>query len=194
MHEAEKFYDLRTNQFVDLVKNRSVATSSGRLAVDSSDATPSITDEFTDPSIVFGLDNPCPPTTARKDKYAASPASTAAKEPFTAASTYDKYAFAVAPHAIRNEEAKFLKSLQYVIYGAPCAAKLIDDAAGEGTKLLKAARSSARRTGVYMYSQIHTHGRRQGGRIARRLRRGVVSQRRRSDAKASRRPRACLWG
>ena len=145
MHEAEKFYDLRTNQFVDLVKNRSVATSSGRLTVDSSDATPSITDEFTDPSIVFGLDNPCPPTTARKDKYAASPASTAAKEPFTAASTYDKYVFAVAPHAIRNEEAKFLKSLQYVIYGAPCATKLMDDAAGEGTKLLDAANGQWRR-------------------------------------------------
>ena len=98
-----------------------VGITNGRLAVDAPDAVPFIEGTYSDPSLVYGFKNPCPATAARKTAYGSSPAG--ATKAFASAAKVDGTRYIVAPHLIRDEEAKLATSLSYVLAGTTAARK-----------------------------------------------------------------------
>ena len=140
LHEVIKYYK-RNGHFLTLVEDRAVAVSGGRLAISDIDQIPFILKDLDDPR---GFDNPCPPTATRVSEYDMNRplSSPAHKSPGKIPDSY-RMSIVVAPHAIRAEDAKLLKSLSYVFGKASSAEEMLDAADGSGLKFLEALRARA---------------------------------------------------
>ena len=126
----------RTGLFQPLIKNRAVALSNGKIAVDSPTAYIFITDQNKDPR---DITSPCPPTPKRVEEVNLKLVATDPTKLITKASSVPddhKHTIVVAPHSVDIEDAKFLSSLWNVFGQTDSSDDLLEKADGSGLKLL----------------------------------------------------------
>ena len=136
----------RKGLFQPLLRDRAVALSNGRLAVE-------------DPNTVYfvsgtiketrGFDDPCPPTITRitehNDEVGLGTRPGTAQTVLTSIPEAHKATIIVAPHSVEKEDSTFLHSLSYVFGNAEPSEALLEDADGSGLKLLDLLRKRGKK-------------------------------------------------
>ena len=145
LHEVGRYYR-RKGLFQPLLRDRAVALSNGRLAVE-------------DPNTVYfvsgtiketrGFDDPCPPTITRitehNDEVGLGTRPGTAQTVLTSIPEAHKATIIVAPHSVEKEDSTFLHSLSYVFGNAEPSEALLEDADGSGLKLLDLLRERGKK-------------------------------------------------
>ena len=143
LYETGRYFR-RKGLFQTLLRDRSVALSNGRLAVEHPSAVHFITGAITENR---NFDDPCPPTVARLQEHndevglgtrAGTTLAALDKVPDEHKST-----IIVAKHSVEKEDSNLLHSLSYVFGSAEPSEILMEDADGSGLELLRLLRKSA---------------------------------------------------
>ena len=140
LYETGRYYR-RKGLFQTLLRDRSVALSNGRLAVEHPSAVHFITGVITDNR---NFDDPCPPTVDRlqehNDEVGLGTRTGTAQAALDKIPDDHKSTIIVAKHSVEKEDSNLLHSLSYVFGSAEPSEVLMEDADGSGLELLRLLR------------------------------------------------------
>jgi hypothetical protein len=140
LYETGRYYR-RKGLFQTLLRDRSVALSNGRLAVEHPSAVHFITGAITENR---NFDDPCPPTVDRlqehNDEVGLGTRAGTAQPALTKVPDEHKSTIIVAKHSVEKEDSNLLHSLSYVFGSAEPSEILMEDADGSGLELLRLLR------------------------------------------------------
>ena len=140
LFETGRYYR-RKGLFQPLLRDRSVALSNGRLAVEHPSAVHFLTGAITENR---GFDDPCPPTVDRlrehNDEVGLGTRAGTAQTELDKVPDDHKSTIIVAKHSVEKEDSNLLHSLSYVFGSAEPSEALLEDADGSGLDLLRLLR------------------------------------------------------
>ena len=145
LFETGRYYRSK-GLFQPLIRNRSVALSNGRLAVDDPNTVYFVTGDITENR---SFDDPCPPTldrlVAHNIEVALGTRGGGTKVKLTSVPPAHQHTIITAPHAVEKEDSTFLHSLSYVFGHAEPSDDLFERADGSGLELLTLLRDRGQR-------------------------------------------------
>ena len=117
LHEVKEFL-VRKGLFQFLLEHNAVLLGNGKIAVDSLQAVPFVSDTIVDP-VTYGFDSPCPSTTARIAAYDAHPVNATATPatvfvPIARMPTDYVGAYVISAPSIKQARNKLLECLSYI--------------------------------------------------------------------------------
>ena len=140
LYETGRYYR-RKGLFQTLLRDRSVALSNGRLAVEHPSAVLFITGVITENR---NFDDPCPPTVDRlqehNDEVGMGTRAGTVQAALDKVPDDHKSTIIVAKHSVDKEDSNLLHSLSYVFGSAEPSESLLEDADGSGLELLRLLR------------------------------------------------------
>ena len=151
LHEVGRHYRNK-GLFQTLLRDRAVALSNGRLAVEDPNAVYFVSGAISE---TRSFDDPCPPTVDRISEHnaevAAGTRSGTAKTVLTAHVTAipdeHKTSIIIAKHAVEKEDSTLLHSLSYVFGHAEPSDSILENADGSGLEFLQLLRDRGKRAG-----------------------------------------------
>ena len=141
----------RNGKYALLLEHRAAALPNGVIAVESANTVLFMNGDLSDPPsptsrtpTKHSFDNPCPPTADRFSRANAALATGTQVSSISTVPNSHALTVKVAPHVVANESSKLLSSLVHVFGDTDYAEEIIDDADGDGLKLLNALRERER--------------------------------------------------
>ena len=134
LDETNKHYT-RNGLFTELISDRSVSLSNGKIALEHLHSIPYIMGDITD-TINRTLTGPCPDIEARKKETDAYRAANNL-QPVQWATIKAVSDIIVNPGTVKKENGKLLRSLAYVFGHAEQSADLLDEANGSGLAFIE---------------------------------------------------------
>ena len=144
--------------FTTLIEDRAAPVGGGRLAISDLAQIPFITKQLDDPR---SFENPCPDTLTRVAAYTIKQVKKTVATPphkdvaVTKVPDELSRAIIVAPHAVRQEDARLLKSLTLSFNKISSFEELVEAAAGSGLKLLSELRARAAAAELDEHGIVH---------------------------------------
>ena len=147
LHEVGRHYRNK-GLFQTLLRDRAVALSNGRLAVEDPNAVYFVSGAISE---TRSFDDPCPPTVDRITEHnaevAAGTRTGSAKTVLTAIPDEHKTSIILAKHAVEKEDSTLLHSLSYVFGHAEPSDSILENADGSGLEFLQLLRDRGKRAG-----------------------------------------------